>query len=253
MSTTRIRKTAQVILDGARRNSPTILTGFGVAGLIATVILAVKATPKALYLIDKKEREFMKDVEGGRPITKREAIQETWACYVPTAIMGGLTIVCIVGANSINLRRNAALMSVYSLAEATLKEYQAKVIETIGEKKEQQIKDNIAQDKLDKHPLSNHSIIFAGGETLCFDSLSGRYFKSDQEKLRKMENDINHKLISEMWVSLNDVYFPNIDLGDEMGWNVDRMVELVFTAKIAEGGLPCLVLGFRSAPTTTFR
>ena len=86
----------------------------------------------------------------------------TWRYYVPTAIMGGLTIACIIGANSINLRRNAALAGAYSLTEAALKEYQAKVIETIGDKKEQAIRDDIAKDRVKEHPLGEREVIITG-------------------------------------------------------------------------------------------
>jgi hypothetical protein len=54
--------------------------------------------------------------------------QFTWQRYLPAAIMGGLTIACVIDANSNNLRYNAALASVYSLTELALKENQTKVV-----------------------------------------------------------------------------------------------------------------------------
>jgi len=48
---------------------------------------------------------------------------------------GAATIMCVVGSNSINARRVAALASLYSITETALDEYKAKVVETIGETK----------------------------------------------------------------------------------------------------------------------
>ena len=39
------------------KHSPEILTGIGIAGMITTTILAVKATPKALSLVKQAEEE----------------------------------------------------------------------------------------------------------------------------------------------------------------------------------------------------
>ena len=40
------------------KHSPEILTGIGIAGMITTTILAVKATPKALTLVEDKKKEL---------------------------------------------------------------------------------------------------------------------------------------------------------------------------------------------------
>jgi hypothetical protein len=172
--------------------------------------------------------------------------------------MGGVTVACIIGANSINLKRNAALASVYSITEATLKEYQSKVIETIGEKKEQAVRDEIAKDHLAKDPVSKKEVILTGkGEVLCYDSISGRYFKSDMEKLRRLENDFNKTLLTEMYVSLNDVYYEmglkGIKIGDDIGWNVDSLIEFNFSSQLTDDGQPCIVVDYLVGPRTDYR
>src|SRR6185369_9506232 len=101
------------------RNSPTILTALGVAGLVSTVILAIKATPKALDILDQESKyrcEAIDDPKYGMPIEPVEAIELTWKEYIPTAVMGAVTIACMVGSNHISLRRNAALASLLSIA-----------------------------------------------------------------------------------------------------------------------------------------
>lgn len=234
------------------RSSPTILIGLSVAGLVTTVILAVKATPKALLLIDETQ-EYMMGEGKKYPLvthTKLEIVKLTWRCYLPAAAMGIVTIACIIGANSINLRRNAALASVYSLTEATLKEYQAKVVETFGESKAKKIKNEIATDQLKKNPVVDETelLLTGHGMTLCYDIISGRYFRSDIESIRKVQNELNNQLLGgDMYLSLNDLYYalglPNIKIGDELGWVVDDgLLEFSFSSQLTPGGIPCLVL-----------
>lgn len=109
------------------KNSPTILTGLSVAGLISTTILAVRATPKAMELIQEERYQKAGTTLPLPDLTKKEIIQATYKCYIPAAVMGTVTIACIIGANNINLRRNAALASLYSISEKTMKEYQTKL------------------------------------------------------------------------------------------------------------------------------
>jgi len=235
-----------------KKNSPTILTGLSVAGLITTAVLAVKATPKALELIQAAEDAEL------RELTKLETIKVTWKCYIPAAIMGSVTVGCMIGAHSISARRNAALASAYSIADTALKEYHNKVVETLGENKARKIKDELAQDKLKKDPVANKEIIVTGkGDMLCYDALSGRYFKNNIENLRRIQNDFNRNLINEMYVSLNEIYYamglPGIKVGDELGWNVDTMIEFHFSAQLTEEGEPCIVVDYLVGPKEEFR
>ncbi len=125
------------IVKGVRttmiKHSPEILTGIGIAGMITTTVMAVRATPKAIELIEKEKdrqnRELLKKAEENghdtcnyierlKPI---DIIKTTWKCYIPAAIIGGLSIACLIGANSVNARRNAALATAYTLSESALK------------------------------------------------------------------------------------------------------------------------------------
>lgn len=251
-----LQKVSQTVGNMFAKNSPTILTGLGVAGLITTVVMAVRVTPKAMEIINE-ERLDRADADENfiYGSTKMEVIRLVWPCYIPTLVMGCATIACIIGANSINLRRNAALASVYSLTEATLKEYQAKVIETIGENKEHKIKDEIAKDQVRNHPLNDKEVILTGkGNTLCYDVISGRYFKNDIENIRKVRNDLNQEFLNgEMFISLNDLYYAlglsNTKMGDEIGWSIDDgQIEFNFSSQLAEDGIPCLVLDYSLDP-----
>lgn len=231
------------------KHSPEILVGLGIAGMLSTTVLAVKATPKALILIEEAKEE--KEVEKLTPV---ETIKAAWPCYIPAAVTGVLSVACLIGANSVNARRNAALATAYTLSETALREYKDKVVETIGEKKEQTIRDAIAKDRIERNPVTNNEVFITDkGNTLCYDPISGRYFKSDIDKIKSAKNDINAQILRDGFASLNDFYYEiglnNTSQGDDLGWNYDRgQTDLTFSSQLAEDGTPCLVLNFTVAP-----
>lgn len=230
------------------KHSPEILTGIGIAGMVATTVLAVHATPKALALLEEKKLERER-------ISAVDTVKTTWKCYIPAAVTGVTSIACLIGANSVNARRSAALATAYSLSQTALAEYKDKVVETIGEKKEQVIRESIAKDKLENDPVrSNEVIITDKGTTLCYDGIFGRYFKSDIDTIKRAVNAINRKMVSgEMYVSLNEFYdeigLGPIPIGDDLGWNLDDgTIEVDFTSHLAEDGTPCLVILYNVNP-----
>lgn len=230
------------------KHSPEILTGLGIAGMAATTVLAVKATPRAILLLKEAENEK------GDSLTKMEMVKAAWKPYIPAAISGVVSISCLIGANSVNARRNAALAAAYNISQTAFTEYKDKVVETIGEKKEKVIKDKVIKDKIEKNPVTKSEVIITEkGNTLCYDAATGRYFKSDIDKIKKAINELNFKMLNEMYVSLNDFFdhlgLSRTELGDELGWNLDGgQIEVDFSSQIADDGTPCLVIGYTVAP-----
>lgn len=237
-----------------KKHSPEILTGIGIAGMITTTVMAVRATPKALILIEERKEEI-----GAEKLEAMDMVKTAWACYIPAAITGTLSVACLIGASSVNARRNAALATAYTLSESALKDYQGKVIEMFGEKKNEAVKDAIAKDKVEKNPVVTREVIITEkGNTLCYDAISGRYFKSDIEKIKKAECELNRQMLDDMCVSLNDFYYEigldSVKLGDELGWNVDSgYIDLSFSSQLASDGTPCLVIDYSVAPRYDYR
>jgi hypothetical protein len=168
--------------------------------------------------------------------------------------VGLVTITCVIFSNRISSKRNIALASLYTLTETAFKEYQNKIVETIGKNKELKVRDDISGDKIKENPVSKNEVIITGkGEVLCYDSLSGRYFKSDIEQIRKMINDLNRDLLSDDFVTLNEFYdaigLMPIKLGDDIGWDVNKgMIDVSFSARLSEDDTPCLVLNYTIEP-----
>ena len=230
------------------KHSPEILTGVGIAGMIMTTVMAVRATPKAIQLLDEEKRRQQAD-----KLEPMDVVKIAWKCYIPAAVTGTVSVACLIGASSVNARRNAALTAAYTISESTLR------VETIGEKKEQTVRDAVAKERLEKNPVENKEVIVtAKGDTLCFDAVSGRYFKSDIDKLKKAENELNRQMRDEMYISLNDFYYEvglePIKLGDDLGWNIDNgYIDLRFSSQLATDGTPCLVIDYGYGPRYDFR
>ena len=240
-------------LAGAARklvvdNAPTILTAMAVVGVGTTAVMAVKATPRALKII-----EVAQSKNGDILLTPQEKLRLIAPCYVPASVVGIGTMACIIGANSVHLKRQAALISAYSVIENRFQDYQTKVTEAMGKNKEQKVRDELAQDQVDKNPVSSSQVIITGnGNVLCMDSLTDRYFESTYEKIKRAENELNFKLRDDMYASLNDFYemlgIKRTGMGDELGWKNEKMLEVRISTTTTDDMRPCLVLEYSVEP-----
>lgn len=232
------------------KNSPVILTGMAVAGTVTTAVFASKAGAKATREIEDLEQT------AGEELPVSEHVKAVWKLYIPAAAMGSATIACIIGAHSINTRRNAAIMTAYSLTDRAFQEYKEHIVETIGEKKEQAAREELGKKHLDKNPVTQNTIILGEGDHLCYDQATGRYFNSTMEKIRRAVNDINEKCIGQVYASHNDFYealgLPPIGLGEELGWRDTHLMSVNFSTHLTSDDKPCLVLDYLVGPVNSY-
>jgi Family of unknown function (DUF6353) len=247
-------------------NSTTILTGVGIVGTVATAVLAGRASFKAAEIIENKEKEKLLDAESSadlqrelesfRPFSKTEKFKLVWPQYIPPVAVGAATVTSIVMANRISSKKIAALAVASTISERALQEYKTKVVEKLGERQETAIREEIAQDSVTKNPPSNQVIIAGSGDVLCFEPLTGRYFNSTIETVKKAENKVNYDIIHYDSCSLS-VFFEEIglaptDYSDLVGWNVDNRMEVKFSTTMSEDNRPCLVIGFTRMPSMNY-
>lgn len=253
MNVTALSKAAtKAVVD----NSPAILTAVAVTGTASTAILAAKGGIKASQALLERDLETRLS-----EFTKKEQflddVKTTWKFYIPAATTGLMTVACIVGATTVNNKRNAALISAYSLSEKAFVEYKDKVVETIGEKKNVTIQDEVARDRIKNNPPVKERILATGkGDKLCYESWTGRYFYSDIETIRQAQNDVNEEILNSMSASLNE-FHDRIGLepsqaGEEVGWTTDRMLRVQFSSMLTEDSTPCLVVGYEVTPVRGF-
>ena len=250
MGKTNLATIAKDVRKFASKRSPEILTGIGIAGMITTTILAVRATPKALELIEEQKEEESVD-----ELSSFEVVKVAWKPYIPAMVTCVVSTACLIGASSVNTKRNAALATAYKLSETALTEYREKVIETIGEKKERIVRDKVAEERVKKNPVSKNEVIVTGnGKTLCFDPISGRYFMCSIETIKKAENTLNKQMLHDIsgYVSLNEFYdelgLDHTSVGNDLGWNTNQLIDIDFSSQLNDNGEPSVVLDYLVAP-----
>ncbi len=250
-----VQRASRLAID----NSPTILTTIGVVGTITTAYLAGKASFEAADIIRLKEA-----TEDERPGVQvydprevlRERVQLVWKLYIPAASTGLATIACIIGANQVGARRAAGLAAAYSITEKTFDEYKKKVVEKLGERKEEQVRDEIMRDRVTQSHTPDMEIYGAEIGELCYDKFSDRHFRSTVEGIRAAENSFNYALIHDGYASLAEFYrildLPAPTYSEAIGWNSDRLMEVRISTVLAPGDKPCLAIDFKNEPTPDY-
>ena len=241
-------------------HSTTILTGVGVGGTVATAILTGRASFKAADIIAREKAIVNMAVEENRdPVTlsKTEKAKLVWMLYLPPTAAGVLTITSIIYANKISSKKIAALAVAGGISERALQEYKEKVVEKLGERQGQKIRDEIAQDRVTKNPPNSREIMIVGnGEVLFFDQLTGRYFQSTVEDVKRAENKVNYELIHFMSCSLSHFYdeigLPPTTYTDNVGWNLDNKMEVVFSTVMSADNRPCIAIDFTRPPVPDY-
>lgn len=225
--------------DFVVRNSHHILTGLALLGLGASVALSVHA--------DRQMQEW--DIDEFKQLTKEQRIKLYVRIYAPPAIAVLATGACIVGAHSISVRRESSLLLAYEGTRQMYDRYRATVQDRLGPEEKQ-----IAEKAASKaQPVPCETIVYGEGDCLFYDAYSGRYFKSTVNKIDRVVNELNYTLLREMCVSLNEFYagigLDGISLGDQLGWNEQRQIEVHYGSRVTEEGRACIVLDFVIEPT----
>lgn len=240
----------------ASDNSTTILTSVGVVGVITTAALSIKATFAAADLImDESERRLLSPEDQG-PFTPKDKINLVWREYIPAVAVGAGTITAIIMTNKIGGRRTAAMTAAFTLSEKAMVEYKDKVVETIGKNKAQEVHDSVAQDMVGRTPVPANLIVMGVDKQLCFDALSGRYFQSTMEDLKKAMNDLNYCVLHDNYASLSDFYdlldLEHTQMSDDIGWNVSEMMEIVFSGCVSPDQRPAISISYVTEPIRGF-
>lgn len=244
-------------------NSTTILAGMGVAGTVTTAYLTGRASFKAAQLIEKEKQELkVEDSDNGAIVELKERttlskIRLVWRLYIPPAGVCAVTVASIIVGSKISSKKIAALTVASVTSERALKEYKSKVIEKIGDRENTKIRDDIAQDRVNKNPVNPREVIIAGtGEVLCYDMVTGRYFQSTVEEIKRAENKINHELVNFMSASLSSFYdeigLPATNYTDSVGWNMNNRMEVVFSTVMSSDQRPCIAIDFVSPPVADY-
>lgn len=239
-------------------NAPSILTGVGAIGSVGAVFMTGKASFQAARMIEVEKVERWRMDPTSHPVTikdleRKDKILLVWKEYIPAASLLTLSVASIVCSNRVSTKRAAALAAAYSLSEKAYSEYREKVVEKFNANKERQIRDEIAQDKIRDNPPNDSQIIITGnGDVICYDLPTGRYFHSNMEKLRSVQNDINAAVNEIGFATLSDFYvalgLKETPYSEELGWTTSKMLDLHFSAALTDDNQPCMSINYTCDP-----
>lgn len=234
------------------KHEPEILMTSGLAGMVFSTIWAIKSTVKAVRLVDEKKKEL--NVE---KLSKKEIIKVTWKCYLPVGISMVASVPCLIAGNRVSNKRNVALAFAANTAEAALQEYQSKTKEIIGDKKEQQIHEAISKEAVKKNPVNN-VVVTGDGDSLFLEPITGRYFKSNWNKIQQMANELNADALGGRFdtITLSD-WFEALGLeptanSDYTGWSISDgrkgLIDISIDSSLTPDKVPCGAIYYRNYP-----
>lgn len=237
-----------------KKHSSTILTCLGGVGVVVTVVTAVKATPKALVVLEEVKEEK------GTDLTIMEKVRVAGPVYIPTVLFGVGTLACIFGATILNHRKQASLIGAYTLLDTTFSEYKDKVLELYGNEADREVKNEIAKDHYEIANVKSPS----DDKQLFYDEFSQRYFEATLEEVLRAEYALNRMISVEYGVYLNDFYdllgIDEVDYGNYLGWMDCQLVEdtwyswldFIHTKVVMDDGMECTIITFGMEPVFDF-
>ncbi len=238
------------------KHEPEILTGLGIAGLVFSTIWGVKATISAVKAAEDKKKELKVE-----KLPVKETIKTTWKFYIPVVVSSAVSIPCIIGGNRIYSKRNAALAAAYTISETALQTYQDKVKEIVGEKKTQEIQESISSDKVaETYSQNKGNIVITGdGDSLFYEPITDRYFKSNWNRILKAANELNAEATGSLCgcITLSDWFnklgLPSTDISDELGWSIEKkgvrgLIDVSISSHLTEDNVACGAIYYVNRP-----
>ena len=251
----------------ADKNAPLLLMLAGIGGLAATVVSAVKATPLA---IDKMDDEIAKRYENGEieyeelpmsvnksdmefrfdELGPKQIVKSCWKCYVPTVILGALSISSFIGSYKVNTARLTAMTAMYEFTANAYDRYRRNVAK-VSPKTDIKAAKAARDEQVEEIPESKFDGLPEGKE-VCIDLFTGNVFYSTREDVLLAVNKIKDKFLAgEMFISLNEFYdevdADHVGVGDDVGWSPDTDLDIQFDS-ILRNGKPCLTIGYFANP-----
>ena len=148
-----------------QKHSPEILAGVGVVGVVASTVMACKATMKLNDILEesKETRDKIREVESNPRYEEQYSHEDAKKdltinytqtglkiakLYAPAVILGSASLGCLLASNDILRKRNAALSAAYMTVDKSFKEYRQRVVDRFGEEVEKEIRYNIKAEEV---------------------------------------------------------------------------------------------------------
>lgn len=239
---------------------PWILCGVGTAGVAEAIILTAKKTPDAMEELNeaKVEWESVPDKEKRNKADYIFKLVRIGAkhYWVVVAVATG-AVICFWVANHINFKRFMSALTAAGISTKAKEELEEKIKELDGEKHLQKIKDEIDGDKVKNNPPVTDQIINTGlGMHLCYEPITGRYFYSNIEKIKRAVIICRDYLQKDGYLSLNDWFSElNLDTTElQLCWTAESIDEvnefnISTSSQLTPDDVPVLVIRYDINPT----
>ena len=234
------------------KKAPTIMMAGGIGLFGFAIAMAIHQTPKYHVILNDISSEMSE-------IDTKLKVATAVKVYWPVAALSGSGAALIIAAHTEQEKRNAALNAAATLATTALKDYKNEVVKKLGEDKAKEVQQAIAERKVKDTPVDEKTaktVIIAGSQDyLCFDVMSGRYFRSNIDKLQRELNTFNQYLMQAVTLTLNEWYdqigLEPIKAGYELQWDIQNGLVEMSTNWITKEDTnePVLVVDFLCGPT----
>lgn len=251
-----VGRTASRIGLKFKKHSPEILVVAGVVGVVASTVMACKATLKVNEVLDEANADIEKihaaveagHTEAGAEYDEAEGKKELAIVYAqsgvkfaklygPAVVLGAVSVGCIVASHNILRKRNIAIAAAFASVDRGFKEYRGRVVERFGEELDRELKYNIKAKEIEEKVVDENgeekivTKTVQVGEperspyTKCFDESCINWTRNSEDNLTFLmcqQNHANDRLQAKGHLFLNDVYemlgLPKTKAGQVVGW-----------------------------------
>ena len=254
------------ILD---KKAPLILLATGIGLEVGTIGLTAVASYHACDIV----REIRMDpaYDGDKRAAFKAYAKKLVPIYIPILIAGTGSVICLIKSYDINTKRIAAATALAEMSFETLKLYKERTKKLIGEEKEKEITKAVQEEKIFKKDEEGN--LLPKSDVVWFiDGITQQEFLSTREAIKDAELELNLKLHSEMYVSidewidiLNDHNFSATDgndcyrlkhdeyFGNMHGWREGYPVRISLLDSHTSDGKPAYKIDYNLRPLMEYR
>lgn len=257
-----VEKTSRTLCKAGlklKKHSPEILVVGGVVGLVASGVMACKATTKLSAILDDSKEQIelfdkvaanpemvneeytVEDAEKDKKIVKVQTAVKVAKLYAPSVAVGVVSIGAIFASNNIMRKRNVALGAAYATVDRAFKDYRNRVVDRFGEELDKELRYNLktkevketVEDENGKKKTVKRNIKYMDSAmpsefAVIYDDGCAGWTKDPEDNkffLIQQQRYANERLKRRGYLSLNEVYellgFPSTKAGQVVGWLYD--------------------------------
>lgn len=240
-----------------KKNSPQIMVGAGVVGMVGTVVLASKATLKVEDIVDESKRKLdmikqvtenpedygeyhVEDEKRDKAVIYTQTVLSLAKVYAPAIVLGTISVAAILGGHRILHRRNVALGAAYKVVDKSFRKYRNNVIDELGKEKDEWFQHGIKAEKVNitetdengkaKVVKKEKKVVNSNDVSMYarfFDEGNPNWRKTPEYNLvflKSQQSYANDLLLSRGHLFLNEVYdmlgMDRTQAGQVVGWVV---------------------------------